>query len=128
MLVGFESQSQRDIEWVENSGKILVSSSQGREGGRDLLHSLLTHYSHSRASQALELGAGIVHALDGYIKMTGQWQDPVGKHINLRADGDGINCLLRDDPIAATTPLVLEQDQRPLTRAAKAFGRLFGGN
>lgn len=128
MLVGFESQSQRDVEWVENSGKILVGSSQGPEAGRDLLHSLLTHYTHSRASQALELGIGIVNALDGYIKMTGRWQDPVGKHINLRADGDGINCLLRDDPIAATNPLALEQDQRPLMRAAKAFRRWFGGD
>ncbi|KAL6242026.1 hypothetical protein RBB50_010937 [Rhinocladiella similis] len=131
MLVGFESQSERDIEWVENIGRVLLlSASQGggEGGGRDLLHGLLTHYTHSRASRALELGSGIVNALDGYIKMTGRWRDPVGKHMNLPADSDGINCLFRDDPNAATDRPAKQQDQRPLTRAATVFERLFGGN
>ncbi|KAJ9646169.1 hypothetical protein H2204_000832 [Knufia peltigerae] len=142
MLVGFESQSLRDVEWVERTGEILVSAARRKEGGtdeagRDLLHKLLTHYTHSRASHALELGSSIVDALDGYIKMTGGWRDPVSgdKRMNLPADEEGINCLLLDEPDsfdATTTPppplAALQQNQRPLTRAAKAFERFFGGS
>ena len=121
MLVGFEDQSKRDIEWIENAGKILVS-----HGGRESLQTLLTHYSHSRANQALELGASIVNALDGYIKTTGRWQNPIGKQINVAADGEGVSCLLPgdlDDPVVQAS-----ESQQPLMRALQASLRLFRGN
>lgn len=122
MLVGFEDQSQKDIEWIESSGKILLA-----HGGTDMLHSLLTYYSHTRASQALELGASIVNALEGYIKTTGRWRNPVGKEINIPADGEGgVNCLLPRDlniPLDQTS-----RSLRPLTRTSQAIMRLFRSN
>lgn len=94
MLTGFENQSHSDIDWVETGAKILVEN-----GEREAARSLLTYYSHSRAAKALELGKTITDALDGYIKLTGQWRDPVGSGINDAGEGaETVNCLVGYDP------------------------------
>ncbi|GKT42755.1 putative dipeptidase [Colletotrichum spaethianum] len=94
MLTGFENQSRSDIDWVETSAKLLIENNE-----REAAHSLLTYYSHSRASKALELGKTITNALDGHIKLTGQWRNPVGSEINDAGEGaETVNCLVGYDP------------------------------
>ena len=128
MLTGFENKSQEDIAWIDNTGKALISLPQAGHSGRDLLQNLLTYYTHSRASDALQLGTNIVNALDGYIKISGRWRDPVSTNINLGPDGNGINCLLPPDNSAVSaSSLKLQQGQRPLTRVSEAFSKLLRG-
>ena len=94
MLTGFENQSRSDLEWVEKSAQMLVSS-----GDRETALSMMTYYSHTRASAALEMGQAVVNALDSYIKLTGRWRDPVGDQINTPgAREETVNCLVRFNP------------------------------
>ncbi|KAJ5222350.1 uncharacterized protein N7469_008590 [Penicillium citrinum] len=95
MLTKFESESRSQVEqWVEKSAQLLIKAGQ-----REQAHSLLTYYSHSRAAEALEIGRRMNDALDGYIKLTGQWRVPVGDEINDSNEGnETVNCLVGYDP------------------------------
>ncbi|KAK2766849.1 hypothetical protein FQN54_006163 [Arachnomyces sp. PD_36] len=94
MLTGFEEQSRDDINWVEKSAKAVIE-----QGDRETARSLLTFYSQSRASKALEMGRAMTDALDGYIKLTGKWRDPKGSRINDPGLGaETVNCLVGFDP------------------------------
>ncbi|TIC96178.1 putative dipeptidase B [Colletotrichum higginsianum] len=94
MLTGFENQSRSDIDWVETGARVLIEN-----GEREAARSLLTYYSHSRAAKALDLGRTINDALDGHVKLTGQWRSPVGSEINDAGEGaETVNCLVGYDP------------------------------
>jgi hypothetical protein len=94
MLEGFENQSRSDIDWVENSAQLLIDNGQ-----RDAARQLLTHYSSTRAYQALEMGGTMVDALEAYVKVTGQWRAPNGTEINDAGEGaETVNCLVGLDP------------------------------
>lgn len=92
-FIGFEDQSRKDIEWVEKSAKLMIVN-----GERNATRRLLTHYSHTRANQALDMGKAMVNALDSYVKVSGSWQDPRGSQINISPDGEPVNCLVGIDP------------------------------
>ncbi|KAH8429276.1 uncharacterized protein LDX57_006943 [Aspergillus melleus] len=95
MLTRFESESRAQIQgWVEHSAQLLINA-----GRRQEAQSLLTYYSHSRATAALEIGHRLNNALDGYIKLTNQWRTPVGDEINDSGEGkETVNCLVGYDP------------------------------
>lgn len=94
MLKAFEAESQADVSsWVEKSASALL-----QQGQRDAARKLLTYYSHSRAEKSLELGRTMTAALDGYIKLSGSWRDPVGSQINAADDQETVNCLVGFDP------------------------------
>ena len=94
MLTSFENQSFADLNWVEKSAELLISNDE-----RETARHLLTHYSHARAGQALQLGDTLVNALDAYIKLSGQWRSPVEDQINDAGDGaETVNCLVGFDP------------------------------
>ncbi|OAA50277.1 dipeptidase domain containing protein [Metarhizium rileyi] len=94
MLTSFEGESAKDLGWVEKAAQTVIAS-----GDRDSAARLLTHYSHSRAAKALELGNTLNRALDSYIKLKGLWRDPVGSEINDAGQGaETVNCLLGFDP------------------------------
>lgn len=95
MLTGFEKQSRRELEaWVEKSAEGLVARGE-RQAARDLL----TYVSHTRAAEALRLGHAINNALDGHVKLTGQWKNPIGSQINDAGEGgETVNCLVGFDP------------------------------
>jgi hypothetical protein len=92
-FIGFEDQSRKDIEWVERSAKVMIAN-----GERDATRSLITHYSHTRADQAIEMGRAMVDALDSYVKLSGNWLGPKGNQINISPDGEPVNCLVGIDP------------------------------
>lgn len=92
-FVGFENQSRNDVEWVENSARLLISN-----GDRNASRRLLTFYSHTRANDALVMGESMTDALDGYIKLVGTWRNPKGNKINISPDGYPVNCLVGIDP------------------------------
>ncbi|KID96910.1 dipeptidase domain containing protein, partial [Metarhizium majus ARSEF 297] len=93
-LTAFESESARDLEWVERSAETLIAS-----GERDSARRLMTYYSHSRAAKALDMGNTMNDALDMYIKLRGLWRDPVGKDINDAGEGaETVNCLVGFNP------------------------------
>ncbi|KAL5448204.1 hypothetical protein PMIN07_009437 [Paraphaeosphaeria minitans] len=94
MYSAFENQSVSDLEWVEKSAQTLISN-----GERDAAKSLLQFYSHTRAEKALDLGRTLTDALDGYIKLSGQWGNPMGSQINDAGEGaETVNCLVGFDP------------------------------
>lgn len=95
MLTRFENQTHGQVEdWVEKSANLLI-----QQGQREAARSLLTFYAHSRAAEALEIGQTLNNALDGYIKLTGQWRSPVGSEINDSNEGkETVNCLVGYDP------------------------------
>jgi hypothetical protein len=94
MYTAFENQSVSDLEWIEKSAQSLISN-----GERDAAKSLLQFYSHTRADKALDLGRTLTDALDGYIKLSGQWRSPVGSQINDPGEGaETVNCLVGFDP------------------------------
>lgn len=95
MLTQFENKTRGQVEeWVEKSAYLLI-----QDGQREAAQSLLTFYSHSRAAEALEIGQTLNNALDGYIKLTGQWRSPVGSEINDSNEGnETVNCLVGYDP------------------------------
>lgn len=94
MLTSFEKESANDVEWIEKSAKTLIES-----GDKDSASKLLTYYSHTRASKALEMGNAMNNALDGYIKLKGMWKGPVGKEINDANEGaETVNRLVGFDP------------------------------
>lgn len=94
MLTSFEGQSRGDIGWVEKSAQAVLE-----RGDRETARDLLTYYSHSRADKALEMGRALTDALDGYVKLTGQWRDPTGSQINDPGLGaETVNCLVGFDP------------------------------
>ena len=93
MLTSFENQSLSDLGWVEKTAELLIAN-----GERDTAYKLLTHYSHTRASQSLDLGHTMTGALDAYIKLTGQWRSPVGDKINADWVQETVNCLVGFDP------------------------------
>ncbi|KAJ0159529.1 putative dipeptidase B [Colletotrichum tanaceti] len=96
MLTGFENQSRADIAgWVEAGARALIE-----KGEREAARALLTHYSHGRAAGALDLGRTINDALDGHVKLTGQWRSPpAGSAINDAGEGaETVNCLVGYDP------------------------------
>lgn len=92
-FIGFEDQSREDIEWVEKAARLMISN-----GEPNASRSLLTHYSHTRAAQAIDMGKSMVNALDSYIKLAGQWRDPKGTQINISPNGEPVNCLVGIDP------------------------------
>jgi hypothetical protein len=106
MLEGFENQSRSDIDWVEESAQLLINNDQ-----REAAQRLLTHYSHTRAQQALELGGTMVDSLEAYVKVTGQWRAPNGTQINDAGEGaETVNCLVGLDPDQpGGTPLSLRK-------------------
>ncbi|RYP46930.1 hypothetical protein DL769_011360 [Monosporascus sp. CRB-8-3] len=57
MLTGFEAQSRDDLDWAEKGARALIE-----KGDRDAAKTLLTHYSHTRAAKALEVGKTIADA------------------------------------------------------------------
>lgn len=93
---GFEDESRQDIEWLEKAAKILVSKGECNTSRAFL--TFLTHYSHTRANQALEMGNAMVDTLDGYIKLFGQWRNPTSNEINVSPDGESFHCLVGIDP------------------------------
>lgn len=94
LLTAFETKSTEDVEsWVEDAARTLL-----QQGSRDTARSLLTHYSHSRATEALKLGKVMADSLDGYIKLAGLWRNPKGDKINEEGDGVAVTCLVGIDP------------------------------
>lgn len=95
MLTGFENQSRTQVgEWVEKSSQLLIERSE-----REAAQKFLTYYSHSRAAEALQMGRTMTDALDGYIKLMGQWRGPTGSEINDAGEGaETVNCLVGFDP------------------------------
>lgn len=94
MLTAFENQSVSDLTWVEKSAQSLINN-----GERDAAKSLLQFYSHTKAEKALDLGRTLTDFLDGYIKLSGQWRNPVGDQINDAGEGaETVNCLVGLDP------------------------------
>ncbi|KAK1997459.1 dipeptidase domain-containing protein [Colletotrichum falcatum] len=112
MLAGFENQSLRDVVgWVERGAGLLIEN-----GERGAARSLLTHYAHGRAAKALELGRTMADALDGHVKLTGQWRNPVGSEINDAGEGaETVNCLVGYDPDRP----IWKQAARPAKRAGQ---------
>lgn len=95
MLTAFEAQSVDDVVWVEKAAAALMKD----DGDRDAARKLLTHYAHARADKALQLGRTMTDALDGYIKLSGDWKAPTGKQINDAGEGaETVNCLVGFDP------------------------------
>lgn len=92
-FIGFEDQSRKDIEWVEKAAKLMIAN-----GERNSTRSLLTHYSHTRVNEALDIGKSMVNALDSYIKLSGEWRNPEGNQINISPNGEPVNCLVGIDP------------------------------
>ena len=89
MLIRFENASLEDVDWVEKGAAALIA-----RGERTAARRLLTHYAHSRASEALRLGHVMADALDGWIKLDGRWKTPVGIEINDAGLGaETVNCL-----------------------------------
>ncbi|EGX87725.1 dipeptidase domain containing protein [Cordyceps militaris CM01] len=94
MLVAFEARSVQDLAWVEKAARVLLDG-----GDAEAARELLTHYAHTRADKALQLGRTMADALDGYVKLSGQWRDPVGNEINDGGQGaETVNCLVGFDP------------------------------
>jgi hypothetical protein len=95
MLVGFENQSFAEIEsWVERGAQLLIDNDE-----RESAQKLLTYYSHSRLSKAVDLGKTIASALDSHIKLTGGWRDPRGSSINNGNSGNvTVTCLVGLNP------------------------------
>jgi hypothetical protein len=109
MLTRFENQSFHDLDWVEKSAELLISNDD-----RETAQKLLTHYSHTRAEQALDLGATMANALNAYIKLSGQGRNPIGDQINDAGDGaETVNCLVGFDPDKPPD----QQALRPRTRS-----------
>ncbi|KFH40496.1 Secernin-like protein [Hapsidospora chrysogenum ATCC 11550] len=93
MLTAFEAESFDDVsDWVEKAASALLE-----EGQRPAARKLLTHYSHTRASKALEFGRSVTDSLDGYIKLSGLWKYPVGDDIN-KGEGESVNCFVGGNP------------------------------
>ena len=107
MMTSFEEESQDQVSsWVEKAAKSLLSS-----GDRQTARKLLTHFSHSRAFKSLDLGKVMTDAMDGYIKLSGQWKGPRGDNINDPGEGgETVNCLLKADPDKPAS------EQKPLKR------------
>ena len=94
MLEGFENASRTDLEWVENTAMTMIENDD-----REAARSLLTFYSQTRAEKVMQIGRTMVDALDGYIKLTGQFRGPRGSQINDAGEGDQTpNCLVGFDP------------------------------
>jgi hypothetical protein len=94
MMTAFEAESQADVYgWVEKSAAALL-----QQGQRAASRKLLTYYSHTRAAKSLELGRAMTAALDGYIKLSGSWRDPVGSKINAAEGAETVNCLVGINP------------------------------
>lgn len=93
MLQGFENGSFADIVWIEKTANMLIS-----QGERMLARNLLTHYSHTRAREALALGTSMVNFIDSYVKLTGRWIYPRGDKINTSPNNDPIRCVDSTDP------------------------------
>lgn len=95
LLTAFESRSADDANsWVEGAARILQ-----QQGARETARSLLTHYSHTKAAEALSLGKMMADSLDGYIKLAGLWRSPKGDQINDAGEGEEtVNCLIGIDP------------------------------
>lgn len=126
LLISFELESFDHAGWVEHSAAALLE--RGADEGRELVRNLLTHYSHSRAGKAVELGKLVGDALDAYVKITGRWKHPTGTEINMPADGEGgVNCLLPDgqEKDVAMEDLKKAESQSPLARTADAIAKLF---
>ena len=95
MLTAFEAESFEQVDdWVEKAATALLE-----QGQRPAARKLLTHFSHTRAAKSLDLGRSMTDALDGYIKLSGLWKDPVGDVINDAGEGaETVNCLIGADP------------------------------
>lgn len=95
MLTAFEVESFDQVsDWVELAATALLE-----KGQRSAARKLLTHYSHTRAANSLDLGRAMIDALDGYIKLAGLWKDPVGNIINDAGEGaETVNCLIGANP------------------------------
>jgi hypothetical protein len=95
MLVGFENQSFAEIEsWVERGAQVLIDNDE-----RESAQQLLTYYSHSRLSKAIDIGKTIANALDSHIKLTEAWKDPRGSLINNGDSGNTtVTCLIGLNP------------------------------
>lgn len=95
MLTAFEAESFDQLsDWVEKSARALLE-----QGQRPAARKLLTYYSHTRASKTLEFGRSMTDALDGYIRLSGSWRNPVGDSINDAGEGaETVNCFVGGDP------------------------------
>lgn len=95
ILTAFEAQSEADVVgWVDRAATTLI-----QQGQREEARSLLAHYSHTRAAQALSIGSLLASSLDGYIKLAGLWKSPKGDQINDAGEGaETVNCLVGFDP------------------------------
>ncbi|KAI1073492.1 dipeptidase domain-containing protein [Whalleya microplaca] len=123
MLAGFENRSLSDLGWVEKGAEALIGN-----GERAAARSLLTYYSHSRASEALKIGDAMATALDAYIKLTGRWRNPIGDQINDAGEGaETVNCLVGFDPDQPPDKLLLLQRQRAARGVRSEAMRLSNG-
>ncbi|OAA71684.1 dipeptidase domain containing protein [Akanthomyces lecanii RCEF 1005] len=94
MLTAFEAQSMQDVSWVEKAARALLDGGDGPAATR-----LLTHYAHTRADKAMQLGRTMTDALDGWVKLSGGWKGPTGSEINDAGEGaETVNCLVGFDP------------------------------
>ncbi|WP_275286775.1 C69 family dipeptidase [Halomonas elongata] len=92
MLEGFEQQSFEDLAWVETSARTLIEQDQ-----RDAARKLLTHYSQTRAADAMTLGDTLVDWLTASLTLEGGRRAPEGALIN-DPGGETVNCLADADP------------------------------
>lgn len=94
MLKTFEAQSVQDVPWVEKAARALMDGGDAQAARR-----LLTYYAHTRADKAMQLGRTMTDALDGWVKLSGDWKSPTGSEINDRGEGaETVNCLVGFDP------------------------------
>lgn len=107
MVTSFEDESRTEVsEWVDKAAKALLSA-----GDREAARKLLTHFSHTRSFKSLDLGKVMTDALDGYIKLSGQWREPMGDNINDPGEGgETVNCLVKANPDKPSS------GQKPLKR------------
>ena len=92
LLVGFEQQSFDDLAWVEASARTLIE-----QGQREQARQLLTHYSQTRADDAMELGRTMVDWLNASIELEGGRRAPQSALVNDQG-GETVNCLPDADP------------------------------
>ena len=105
MLEGFENVSRTDLRWVERTAMTMINNDD-----REAARSLLTFYAQTRAEKAMQTGRTMVDALEGYIKLTGQWPSPRGSQINDAGEGDEtVNCLVGFDPDKPASEQTLER-------------------
>ncbi len=90
-LTAFEGRMREELPRIERVAELAYA--EDRELGRDVL----TRYSHDRASEALEIGRGLLAGVETEVKVRhGIDTPPRGADIN--AGGMAVSCLVGADP------------------------------